>query len=89
MGRNPTRKRDHRSGDKSRMRRESHVRFHEGLGVKCPRATRLPIRFWLYFLRVAVAKAVHRRRFGYPDRPDRPTAAHRIRYAFGELARTA
>jgi hypothetical protein len=26
---------------KSRMRRESHVRFREGLGVKFPRATRL------------------------------------------------
>ena len=40
MGRNLTGKRDHRSGDKSRMRRESHVRFREGLGVKFPRATR-------------------------------------------------
>src|SRR4051812_17220462 len=30
-------------GDKSRMRRESHVRFREGLGVKFPRATRLVI----------------------------------------------
>jgi hypothetical protein len=28
---------------KSRMRRESHVRFREGLGVKSPRATRLVI----------------------------------------------
>ena len=36
-------KRDHRSGDKSRMRRESHVRFREGLGVKFPRATRLVV----------------------------------------------
>src|SRR5512133_3422723 len=43
MGRNPTGKRDQWSGDKSRMRRESHVRFREGLGVKCPRATRLVI----------------------------------------------
>jgi hypothetical protein len=43
IGRNPTGKRDHRSGDKSRMRRESHVRFREGLGVKLPRATRLVI----------------------------------------------
>ena len=40
MGRNLTGKRDHRSGDRSRMRRESHVRFCEGLGVKFPRATR-------------------------------------------------
>src|SRR5512135_627071 len=43
MGRNPTGKRDQWSGDKSRMRRESHVRFREGLGVKFPRATRLLI----------------------------------------------
>jgi RNA-directed DNA polymerase len=34
---------DHWSGDKSRMRRESHVRFREGLGVQFPRATRLVI----------------------------------------------
>ena len=27
--------------DKSRMNREVHVRFREGLGVKFPRATRL------------------------------------------------
>ena len=40
MGRNPTGRRDLWSGDKSRMRRESHVRFREGLGVKLPRATR-------------------------------------------------
>src|SRR3954452_9875685 len=43
MGRNPMTKRDLWSGDKSRMRRESHVRFREGLGVKLPRATRLVV----------------------------------------------
>ena len=48
-----------------------------------------PLRFWLYFVRIALAKAVHRRRFGYPDRPDRPTAAQRIRSALDELARAA
>jgi hypothetical protein len=35
---------------------------------------------------VSVAKAVHRRRFGDPDRP---TAAHRIRDVLEELARAA
>ena len=40
MGRNPAGKRGRRPGDKSRMSRESHVRFREGLGVKLPRATR-------------------------------------------------
>ena len=32
--------RDHRLDGKSRMRRESHVRFCERVGVKFPRATR-------------------------------------------------
>src|SRR3954470_9745648 len=41
MGRTPTGRRGRRPGDKSRMRRESPVRFREGLGVKFPRATRL------------------------------------------------
>src|SRR5512135_2990739 len=36
MGRNPTGKRDQWSGDKSRMRRESPVRFREGLGGEIP-----------------------------------------------------
>jgi hypothetical protein len=43
IGRNPAGRRGRRPGDKSRMRRESHVRFREGLGVKFPRATRLVI----------------------------------------------
>ncbi len=43
IGRNPARRRGRWPGDKSRMRRESHVRFREGLGVKFPRATRLVI----------------------------------------------
>jgi hypothetical protein len=32
--------RDHRLDGKSRMRREFHVRFREGVGVQFPRATR-------------------------------------------------
>lgn len=43
------------------------------------------IRFWLYFLRVALAKTVHRSRFGYEDRPDRPPAAQRINTALDRL----
>ena len=43
IGRNPAGRRGRWPGDKSRMRRESHVRFREGLGVKFPRATRLVI----------------------------------------------
>ena len=32
---------DRRLGNKSRMNREVHVRFREGVGVRFPRATRL------------------------------------------------
>ena len=68
---------------------ERHAAFLTGYRAVRPLPDDFPVRFWLYFLRVTVAKAVHRRRFGYPDRPDRPSAAHRIRYAFGELVRAA
>ena len=36
------------------------------------------VRFWLYFLRIALAKTVHRRRFGYEDLPGRAPASRRI-----------
>jgi aminoglycoside phosphotransferase (APT) family kinase protein len=42
-------------------------------------------RFWLYFLRLALAKTVHRFRFAYPDRPDRPPASQRIQLALARL----
>ena len=35
---------DYRLDGKSRMRREPHVRFREGVGVQFPRATRHSIR---------------------------------------------
>jgi len=41
--------------------------------------------FWLYFLRVAVAKTAHRRRFGYADVPGRPPASQRIQRALAML----
>lgn len=43
-------------------------------------------RFWLYFLRVALAKTVVRNRFGITDRPGRPPAARRIQLALERLA---
>jgi fructosamine-3-kinase len=46
-------------------------------------------RFWLYYLRVALAKTVHRYRFGYADRPGRPPAAQRIRQGLDGLRRAA
>lgn len=42
-------------------------------------------RFWLYFLRIALAKTVHRRRFGYGDAPGRAPAARRIQLALERL----
>jgi aminoglycoside phosphotransferase (APT) family kinase protein len=42
-------------------------------------------RFWLYFLRISIAKTVHRYRFSYPDRPDRPPASQRIQLALARL----
>jgi aminoglycoside phosphotransferase (APT) family kinase protein len=45
-------------------------------------------RFWLYFLRVALSKTVHRLRFGYADAPGRPPAAARIQRGLAGLAAT-
>ncbi|HUQ28992.1 MAG TPA: phosphotransferase [Usitatibacter sp.] len=42
-------------------------------------------RFWLYFLRMALAKTVHRRRFGYTDAPGRAPASRRIQLALQRL----
>ena len=38
-------------------------------------------RFWIYFLRIALAKTVHRHRFGYVDLHGRSPAAKRIQLA--------
>ena len=43
------------------------------------------IRFWLYFLRIALAKTVHRRRFAYADTPGRAPASQRIQLALRRL----
>jgi len=42
-------------------------------------------RFWLYFLRISLAKTVHRQRFAYADRPGRPPASQRIQLALKRL----
>jgi hypothetical protein len=56
-------------------------------------AGRLPddfeIRFWLYYLRIALAKTVHRFRFGYADRPNRPPPSLRIRRGLEGARRAA
>jgi hygromycin-B 4-O-kinase len=58
-----------------------HVAFLDG--YRSVRA--LPVdfawRFWLYYLRVALAKTVLRHRLGIADRPGRPPASRRIQLA--------
>lgn len=39
------------------------------------------LRYWLYYLRIALSKTVHRYRFGYTDHPNRPAACSRIQKA--------
>ena len=42
-------------------------------------------RFWLYFLRIALARTVHRARFGYGERPGRACASRRIQLALDRM----
>ena len=43
------------------------------------------MRYWLYYLRIALSKTVHRYRFRYPDRPGRPPASLRIQKGLERL----
>jgi fructosamine-3-kinase len=43
------------------------------------------LRYWLYYLRIALSKTVHRFYFGYTDRPGRPPASMRIQKALEHL----
>jgi aminoglycoside phosphotransferase (APT) family kinase protein len=64
-------------------------RRHEHFLAGYRQAGELPadfdLRFWLYFLRVSLAKTVHRHRFGYADRPDRPPPSRRIQLSLERL----
>ena len=55
-----------------------HNAILEGYGTALTRGSAEARRFWLYFLRIALAKTVHRHRFGYADAPGRMPAAARI-----------
>jgi aminoglycoside phosphotransferase (APT) family kinase protein len=44
-------------------------------------------RYWLYYLRVALSKTVHRRQSGIQDREGRPRASLRIQKALSNLAK--
>lgn len=43
------------------------------------------LRFWTYYLRIAIARTVHRHRFGYKDNPAFPPASERIQLAIEKL----
>jgi aminoglycoside phosphotransferase (APT) family kinase protein len=63
-----------------------HPVIFRALDLDMTPGTELWRRFWLYFLRIAVARTVHRWRFGRPDTPGRPPAARRIQLALARLA---
>jgi Ser/Thr protein kinase RdoA (MazF antagonist) len=62
-----------------------HAVFLEGYRQVVELPADFWLRFWLYFLRVSLAKTVHRHRFGYEDRPGRPPAARRIQLSLERL----
>jgi len=55
--------------------------FLEGYGIADESDRDFTVPFTLYFLRVILAKLVHRHRFGYKDVPGRPTAKERLAQA--------
>jgi aminoglycoside phosphotransferase (APT) family kinase protein len=63
-----------------------HATVFRALDLDMTPGTEMWRRFWLYFLRIAVARTVHRWRFGYPDTPGRPPASRRIQLALARLA---
>jgi len=56
-----------------------HSTFLEGYRSVRSLPDDFEIRFWLYFLRIAISKTVHRYRFNYTDLPGRPSSGARIR----------
>jgi aminoglycoside phosphotransferase (APT) family kinase protein len=62
-----------------------HRAFLDGYSGETALPEDFAVRFWLYFLRVSLAKTVHRHRFGYVDRPGRSPAAGRIKLACERL----
>lgn len=62
-----------------------HAAVLSAYGVHLDPATEPFKRFWLYFLRIALAKTVHRRRFACADVAGRPPASRRIQLALERL----
>lgn len=61
--------------------------FLEGYTSITPLPSDFEWRYWLYYLRIALAKTVHRLRFQVPDPPHRPPPHRRIQKALEHLAR--
>jgi aminoglycoside phosphotransferase (APT) family kinase protein len=62
-----------------------HGPLLEGYFSEQPGPSDFEARFWLYYLRISLAKTVLRHRFGYTDRPGRAPASLRIQKAFNRL----
>ncbi len=65
-------------------RRRWHA-FFAGYGGAPVAATAAGLRFAFYFLRITLAKVLHRQRFGYYDQPGRPSGRQRVEDAIGIL----
>lgn len=62
-----------------------HAAVFAGYGAAPAPGSDVWTRFWLYFLRIAIAKTVHRSRFAYADPPEREPASRRIQLALARL----
>jgi aminoglycoside phosphotransferase (APT) family kinase protein len=67
------------------VRDEMRERFLEGYRSVAALPQDFEHRYWLYYLRVALSKTVHRHHFGAKDRPGRPPASQRIQKALSKL----
>ncbi len=64
------------------------VGFWQGYGIVPQAGESSGRRFAFYFMRITLAKVLHRRRFGYADQPGRPTLRQRVAQAL-TLVQTA
>lgn len=69
------------------VRDEMRARFLEGYSSVQPLPADFERRYWLYYLRVALSKTVHRHHFRAKDRLGRPPASQRIQKALSNLAK--
>jgi fructosamine-3-kinase len=67
------------------VRDEMRSQFLQGYQSIQPLPWDFENRYWLYYLRVAISKTVHRHHFGIKDRPGRPLAFRRIHKALSKL----